>query len=144
MSATQVQNVLRFIDEAQSEAVKRAVFGRLGRECFYTRNLDEWIDQFTDNPQAYLDRVNIEHKSPFWSRLEFADDRTLVLTGKKGDTCACAFAACARPPQSLCNHCCKAFQEELFGRLFGAEVEVTITESHLLGGERCSTVIRMV
>jgi hypothetical protein len=143
MHREQVRNTLRFIDETQPDEVKRAVFGRLGRECFYSRNLDAWIGQYTGDVQTFLDWVNVEHKSRYWERLEFTDDRTLVLTGRKVEGCACAFADCPHPPVSLCDHCCKTFQEELFGTLLGKPVDVTITEAFLRGDERCNTVISL-
>jgi hypothetical protein len=145
MNQEQVKNVLKFIDAAQSEAVKEAIFGQLGHECFYARKLDAWIAQYKGDVQAFLDRVNIQHASKYWDRLEFTGDRTmLILTGRKVEGCACAFADCPQPPLSLCHYCCKNFQQELFGTLLGRKVEVTITASYLLGDERCNTTIRLV
>jgi hypothetical protein len=144
MNQEQVINLLRFVDASQSEAVKDSIFSRLGHECFYARNLDAWIGQHTGDVQTFLDWVNVQHASRYWERLEFTEDRTqLVLTGRIVQGCACAFADCAQPPLSLCHHCCKTFQQELFGTLLGQKVEVTITESYLLGHERCSTVIHL-
>ena len=145
MNQEQVKNILKFIDASQSESVKTRIFHQLGYECFYARKLDEWIDQYRGDVQAFLDRVNIQHASKYWESLEFTEDRTmLILTGKHVQGCACAFADCSHPPLSLCQYCCKNFQQVLFGRLLGQTVEVTITESYLLGGERCSTTIRLV
>ena len=145
MNQEQVKNILKFIDASQSESVKNSIFSQLGHECFYARKLDGWIGQYRGDVQAFLDRVNIQHASKYWERLEFTEDRTmLILTGKKVQGCACAFADCSQPPQSLCHYCCKNFQQELFGMLLGQKVEVTITESYLLGGERCSTTIHLV
>jgi hypothetical protein len=145
MNQEQVRSILKFIDASQSESVKDSVFSRLGHECFYARKLDAWIGQYTDDVQAFLDRVNVQHASRYWERLEFTGDGTaLVLTGKKVAGCACAFADCPQPPESLCHYCCKNFQQELFGTLLGQKVEVTITESYLLGDERCSTIIHLV
>jgi predicted ArsR family transcriptional regulator len=145
MNQEQVKNVLRFIDTSQDESVKESVFSQLGHECFYARNLGSWIAQYTGHVQAFLDRVNIEKASKYWERLAFTEDgTTLVLTGKKVEGCACAFADCAQPPLSLCHYCCKSFQQELFGMLLGQKVEVEITEAYLLGNERCSTIIHLV
>ncbi|MBN1979234.1 MAG: hypothetical protein JW918_17700 [Anaerolineae bacterium] len=145
MNHEQVRNLLKFVDSSQSEAVKESVFGRLGYECFHARNLDKWIGQYAGDVQAFLDYVNVDRKSRYWERLEFNADRTaLVLTGKKVLGCACAFADCAEPTRSLCDYCCKSFQQELFGMLLGQKVEVEITEAYLYGDEHCSTVIRLV
>jgi hypothetical protein len=145
MNPEQVKNLLKFIDASQSEPVKNSIFGQLGHECFYARKLDKWIEQYRGDVQAFLDRVNVQQASKYWEKLEFTADRaTLILTGRKVEGCACAFAGCSQPPQSLCHYCCKNFQQELFGLLLGRKVDVRITESYLLGGERCSTAIHLV
>lgn len=145
MCQEQVKNILKFVDASQNESVKSSIFSQLGYECFYARKLDGWIEQYRGDVQAFLDRVNIQHASKYWERLKFTEDRTmLILTGKKAQGCACAFADCSHPPQSLCHYCCKNFQQELFGMLLGQKVEVNITESYLLGDERCSTTIHLV
>jgi hypothetical protein len=145
MNADQVKNILKFIDASQSETVKASIFSQLGHECFYARKLDAWIEPYRENVEAFLDRVNIEHASKYWEKLEFNEDGTiLILTGRQVEGCACAYAECAQPPRSLCHFCCKNFQQEMFGMLLGKKVEVTITESYLLGGKRCSTTIHVV
>ena len=144
MNQEQVKNILKFIDASQDESVKESICSQLGHECFYARHLDAWIGQYTGNVQAFLDRINVE-KAKYWERLEFTEDgTTLILTGKKVEGCACAFADCSQPPLSLCHYCCKNFQQELFGMLLGRKVEVKITEAYLLGNERCSTTIHLV
>lgn len=146
MNQDQVRNILKFIDASQSNPVKNEIFSQLGYECFYARQLDKrWIDQYRGNVQAFLDWVNIQQASKYWEKLEFSEDRSeLVLTGKKVQGCACAFADCSEPPLSLCFSCCKNFQQELFGLLLGQKVEVSITASYLLGDERCNTIIRVL
>ena len=145
MNHQQVKNILSYIDQTQPEDVKRDVFNQLGYECFYTRKMVEWIAPYQDNIQAFLDRVNIEDKSPYWKQLAFNEDASILyLTGKKRSECACTFAACEQPPLSLCQYCCKTFQENVFSTLFRRKVEVEITESILLGGERCSTAIHLL
>lgn len=138
----QVQNILKFVDASQSEAVKESIFHQLGHECFYVRKLDEWIRQYKEDVQAFLDWVNIEKASKYWERLEFNEDRSmLILTGRKVEGCACSFADCSKPPKALCYYCCKNFQQEMFSTLLGQNVEVEITEAFLLGDGRCSTWI---
>ena len=145
MNQEQVKNILKFIEASQDETVKESIFSQLGHECFYARNLDDSIGQYTGNVQAFLDWVNVEKASKYWEKLEFTEDgTTLILTGKKVEGCACAFADCAQPPLSLCHYCCKNFQQELFGMLLGQKVEVEITEAYLLGDERCNTTILLV
>ena len=145
MNHEQVKNILKFIDSSQSESIKESIFSRLGYECFYSRNLNKWIEGYTDNIQAFLDRINIQNQSRYWEKLEFNADRTiLTFTGKKVEGCACAFADCPQPPKSLCYYCCKNFQQELFGTLLGQKVSVEIRKSFLLGDDRCDTLIHII
>ena len=145
MSEKQVRNILKFIDASEDDETKERIFEQLGYECFFSRNLDKWIDPYVDNVQGFLDRVNVEHKSKYWEKLEFNEDRTvLTLTGRKVEGCACSFSDCPNPPKSLCHHCCKNFQQELFGRLLGRKVEVEVTTGFLLGDDHCDTIIRLV
>ena len=124
--------------------MKESIFSQLGHECFYSNKLDEWIGNYTGNVQTFLDWVNVEKKSKYWEALEFNDGKTeLKLTGKEVDGCACAFADTPQPPMSLCNYCCKNFQQELFGKLLGQKVKVEITAAFLFGDKRCSTLIHL-
>lgn len=138
----QINNVLKFIDASQNENVKKEVFGELGRQCFTCLTVKEWVEGFDGNVQAFLDRVNVEDKSPYWKNLVFNEDRSILyLTGKEVSKCACVYAECDDPPLSLCYHCCKTFQERIFSTLFGCEVRVEITKSYLLGDKSCDTAI---
>lgn len=145
MKPEQVQNLLKHIDATQSEAVKSDIFDRLGRECFTAHRLDKWIETYRGNAQAFLDWVNTQQASKYWARLEYSEDgRALILTGRVVEGCACAFASCSNPPQSLCHYCCKGFQEAFFQALLGQKVEVEITEAYMLGNQRCSTKIHLI
>jgi hypothetical protein len=142
MNQEQVNHLLQYIDTHLDEAAKIELFAQLGHNCFHCRHIDQWVAQFEGDVQKFLDNVNIDHKSAYWESLVFSPDkRQLILTGKEVDGCACSYAEGDNPPLSLCKYCCKSFQEELFSCLLGKPVEVTITESYLLGGKRCSTII---
>jgi predicted ArsR family transcriptional regulator len=145
MNREQVKNILKFVDRTQSETIKENIFSQLGYECFFARKLDAWIEQYRGNVQGFLDRVNVQKASKYWEKLEYNEDNTkLILTGKKIQGCACAFADCEDPPESLCRYCCKNFQQEMFGMLFEQKVEVEITQSFLQGDDRCSTIISLI
>ena len=145
MNQAQVRNILTYIDETQDEPVKKDLFGQLGYQCFHAGKTRDWIASFNGDVQALLDWVNVHQASTYWEKLAFNEDRTmLILTGREVQGCACAFADCAQPPQSLCHYCCKAFQQALFGKLLNRKVDVTITEAFLLGDNRCSTTIQLV
>ena len=145
MNPEQVRNLLKYIDASQTEKVKESIFNQLGQDCFFTRHLDQWVDSYQGDVEAFLDRINVQQTSKYWERLEFNPERSeLTLTGRPVQGCACAFADCEQPPISLCHYCCKNFQQELFGRLLDQKVDVTITASFLLGDDRCNTKIKLV
>jgi len=140
----QIVSVLKHIDAGRDEDMKKEVFCELGRQCFTCRKVKEWVEGFHGDVQAFLDRVNVEDKSPYWKSLVFNEDRSILyLTGKEGGKCACVYAECDEPPLSLCRHCCRTFQEQIFGTLFGCDVEVEITKAHLLGDHSCDTAIHI-
>lgn len=136
-------NVLKHIDGSGDESLRSAVFNRLGYECFYARKLDQWALQNRANIDGFVAGINDGH-SRYWEKLEYDKAAaTLKVTSRKFSHCVCACAQCPQPPKSLCTHCCRAFQTELFKTLLGQEVTVEITDAILLGGERCRTTIRV-
>lgn len=144
LNRDQINNVLKFVDAGQDEKVKKEVFSELGRQCFFCRTVKDWVEGFDGDVQAFLDRVNVEDKSPYWKSLLFNEDRTILhLTGKEVTKCVCVYAECDDPPLSLCRHCCRTFQEQIFGTLFGCDVQVEITKSFLIGDTRCDTAIHI-
>ena len=141
----QIRNVFRYLDETQSEEVKKTVFQRLGHECFFSTGAVSWVKQFGGDIQAFLDRVNVQHLSPYWESLELSEDGSeLVLTGKIVNDCVCPYTTETDRPLSLCDYCCRHFQEVLFSELFGKQAQVSVTSSFLKGDKRCNTLIRFV
>lgn len=141
MNQKQITQLLKFIDSSVDESDKEKIFQKLGIECLYSRNYDKFLIGFRKNIDEYFDRVK-RGESKYWDKLEYNKGKSIItLVGKKRNTCACQYGQCEQPPKSLCNYCCKRFQEELFGLLLEKKVNVRIDESVILGGERCSTTI---
>jgi hypothetical protein len=137
----QVINLLKFIEENFDESTKEKIFGRLGRECFYSRGLDKWVNSFKSDLESFLDWVN-SGKSRYWKKVEYDREKsTIKVISRKSPVCVCAYAQCPDPPKSLCNHCCRLFQKEIFETLLGKEVEVQVDSSTLLDGGSCNTTI---
>jgi hypothetical protein len=144
VNSGQVMSFLKSVDGSGDEALRSAVFERWGRECFYSRKLDQWALEQRANVDGYIAWVNEGH-SRYWERLEYDKAAgTLKVIGRKAPHCVCAWAQCPEPPKSLCTHCCREFQAEVFRTILNRKVEVEVTESVLLGGERCSTTIRIL
>jgi hypothetical protein len=137
----QVRQLLKFIDSSVKKSDKKRIFSELGIECFYNRSLDKWVVSFKDNQEEFFNRVN-RGESKYWEKLEYDKEKSVItLVGRIVQSCACEFGQCDQPPKSLCNYCCKRFQEEIFCLLLEKKVNVRIDESVILGGERCSTTI---
>jgi hypothetical protein len=141
MNKNQVRELLKFIDSSVNESDKEKIFNKLGTECLYSNNYDKWVISFKNNQEEFFNRVK-RGESKYWEKLEYDKDKSVItLIGRKFQSCVCEYGQCDEPPKSLCNYCCKRFQEELFGILLEKKVNVRIDESILLGGERCSTTI---
>jgi len=141
VNKNQVRQLLKFIDTEINESDKKKIFNKLGTECLYSRNYDKWVIGFRDQQEEFFNRVK-RGESKYWEKLEYDKDKSVItLIGRKFQTCICEYGQCEEPPESLCNYCCKRFQEELFGLLLDKKVNVRIDESIILGGDRCSTTI---
>jgi len=144
MNKEQVVKMIGFFDSTQDERIRKDVFCKLGQECFDLGHSKEWGMSFQNDPQKLIEEVNVKKIALYWEKLEFSEDRSILfLTGKITSRCVCAFGNTSNPPKSLCLYCCKTFQENLFKKVFGKEVEVEITESAILGGKRCNTAIHI-
>lgn len=141
MNKTQIQEVLKFIHSSVKSSEKEKIFNKLGTECLYSRDYDKWIIGQRENLDEFFNRVQ-RGESTYWEKLEYDKEKSVItLVGRKFTSCVCEYGKCDDPPESLCNYCCKRFQEELFGLLLNKKVKVRIDESIILGGERCSTTI---
>ncbi len=134
----QITKLLDFIDGDIDESIKQKVFGKLGYECFYCTKAVTWIKSM--NLTSLIETVNNGNSSR-WERIEYSPEKGILKVIGRKAPCVCAYSQEQKPPKSLCNYCCKSFMKEFFGTLFEKKVTVTINESVILGGERCSATI---
>ena len=139
----QVINLLKFIEGNFDESTRKKIFSNLGYECFYSRGLDKWIQNYKADLDSFLDYTN-SGKSRYWEKLEYDRENSKIkVTSRKFISCVCAYAQCPEPTKSLCNFCCKRFQKALFETLLDKKVEVKIDSSIMLDGKRCCTTINI-
>lgn len=144
MNPQQIAAVLSQVDRSGDEAVIGAVFDRWGVACFeQSKSLRERCERLRADFPGYVARIN-EGADRFWERLDYDETGgVLRVLGRKATLCPCAYSRSPNPPKALCTHCCRNFQQRLFEALTGRRAEVEIDESVILGGERCSTTIRL-
>jgi hypothetical protein len=136
----QITKLLSFIDSSLDEPIKQEVFGKLGYECFHCTKAAAWIKSM--NLTSLIETVNNGNSSR-WERIEYGSEKGILKVVGRKAPCVCAYSQEQKSPKSLCNYCCKSFMKELFGTLFGKKITVTINESVILGGERCSATINI-
>ncbi len=136
----QITKLLSFVDGDMDESIKQKVFGKLGYECFHCTNAEKWIKSM--NLDSLLEFVN-NGKSSRWENIQSDSEKSVIKVIGRKVPCDCAYAQGQQPPKSLCNYCCKSFMQEFFGTLFEKKVKVTIDETIILGGERCSETIKI-
>jgi hypothetical protein len=141
----QIMAVLTDIDGSNDKNMIDAVFTRLGYQCFHSRGyLKEFAEKQRANFQGYVDYVNA-NRARYWEKMDYDQDGGIIkITSRKFGKCVCAYAQCSKPAKSLCTHCCKALQSELFKAATGHNVSVAIDESILLGGERCRSTVHLL
>jgi hypothetical protein len=139
----QVQKMFVKLDEIEDVQIKKDIFYDLGKNCYTCRSVDKWIGTYGNDIDKMIDWVASD-KSPYWEKLEFDEKREkLYLTGKEVESCPCEYNSPEKAVESLCHYCCKSFQETLWSDLLKKKVTVEITESVILGGKRCNTIIHI-
>jgi hypothetical protein len=69
---------LNYIDATQNEEAKKEIFCQLGNECFVLGHSKEWGMSFNNDYQKLIDEVNVKGTAPYWEKLEFNEDKTIL------------------------------------------------------------------
>ena len=134
----QILKFISYLDCEMDESVRQKIFCKLGYECFYCTNADNWIKNM--NLSSLIETIN-NGKSSRWEKIEYNPEQSVLkITGRKAP-CSCTFAQEQQKPKSLCNYCRKSFFQEFFGTLLNKNVKAVIDETVILGGERCCATI---
>jgi len=117
---------------------KRAeMFEQLGRICSF--EFKDTYMKYKDNVEGFLNEVvgkwveNVSYDK---------ENQTIMITGSKMDDCYCPLAKKTVTPVEFCE-CSLGWQKGVYEGISGKKAEVTVIESVLRGGERCSFEIRM-
>jgi predicted hydrocarbon binding protein len=124
--------LLKITDSYLDDEVKKIVLESLGREC--AKESKSYFENFINNPEGFL----TELKKSWIDSAEYnKETQTIKVIGKKTDSCFCPFVDKSITPKEFCT-CSLGHNKEVYETILGKTVEVTLDESILRGGERCS------
>lgn len=114
----------------------KSLLQNLGRECANINNNN--AHKYKNNLEGFL--LDIQKK---WvEKVEYNKDKKIIkIYDKKRDKCFCPFVNDKFTSIDFCN-CSIGWQKETYESIIGKPVEVTVEESVLRGGERCSFTIK--
>jgi len=124
--------------ENEMDPEKRVkMFEELGRTC--SAEYKETYMKFENNVQGFLDEI----KGKWVKDVNYDKEKqTIELIGTKSDDCFCPLATKSITPELFCE-CSKGWQKGVFEGISGKKAEVSVLESVLRGGDRCSFKIVM-
>ncbi|MFH1195049.1 MAG: hypothetical protein V1720_05020 [bacterium] len=131
-------NLIKILDNVSDPVEKKKILEDMGRGC-----ANESKDQYTKfigNPEGMLEVI----KSEWAENTEYDKEKNRVrIIGKKMESCFCPFVDSSLMPKEFCN-CSMGYNKQMFETIFEKNVNVSIEESKLYGGERCSFIIDVI
>jgi hypothetical protein len=120
----------------------KQVYQEFGTECAINYGAVDRAEEYKGNLEKYLNEISSIDK---WQEKAWYDEdtKTVTIIGVKRDECVCSMARSSANP-NWCNFCCAGHQKAIFEKILGKEVEVTMGETRLSGGERCNHFIRIL
>jgi hypothetical protein len=119
-----------------SEDAKKKILEELGRTC--AKDYISFAEKYKGNLDGFLKAIQEE----WGEQVEYdKNNQTIKIVGQKQTNCFCPFAKTGVTPIDFCN-CSIGWQKENYETILGKPVSVTINESILRGGERCSFTIK--
>lgn len=105
-------------------------WGSVSKTASYNGNLEQYLQDLPSLDQ--------------WQETAWFDEEKNLITiiGTKREECVCSMAR-KSDKANWCHLCCASHQKAIFENLLGKEVEVTMGETVLQGGERCNHFIRI-
>ena len=121
--------------------VLEEVYQKFGRDCASCYGAVRKTEAYKGNLEEYLQEVPSLDKWQEEASLD-KEKNLITITGTKREECVCSMARASKNPD-WCKLCCAGYQKAVFENLLGKEVEVTMGETVLLGGERCNHFIKI-
>ncbi len=119
----------------------KEVYQKFGNYCANSYGSVKKAEAYKGNLEKYLQ--DLPTLDSYQEKAWFEEDKKLVtIIGAKREECVCPMAKASNNP-NWCHLCCAGHQKAIFETVVGKEVEVTMGETALLGGERCNHFIKI-
>ena len=119
----------------------KEVYQKFGGQCANHWGSVKKAEAYKGDLEKYLQELPTIDK--WQEKAWFEKDKNLItIIGTKREACVCSMARTSKNP-NWCHLCCAGHQKAIFEKLLGKEVEVTMGETLLLGGERCNHYIKI-
>ncbi len=130
------------LNETISPEELKVVYGKFGGNCATTYGSVAKTEAYKGNLEKYLEDLPSLDK---WQEKAWFDEEKQLVTiiGTKRDACVCSMAKASKDPK-WCHLCCAGHQKAIFENLLDKQVEVTMGETLLLGGERCNHFVKIL
>jgi hypothetical protein len=121
-----------------NEETRSKLLEQMGQFCSQQAKGD--YTSFEGNLEGFLKDL----ESKFMEKCEYDQVNNVIrMTGKKQESCACAFAGNKNINPEFCN-CSKGWMQETISVITGKKAVVTIDSAVLRGGDRCSFSVKFV
>ena len=124
--------LINALDPTLDQETAKRILEQVGRDC-----CKDIAKRFKGKPDDFFAFA----KEQCVEKIDYDKDKGIVkIYDKKRKACVCPFVKTVEAPGLLCE-CSIGAQKEIYESLFGKAVRVTVDESVLMGGERCSFTI---
>ncbi|MBN2426527.1 MAG: hypothetical protein JXR46_04455 [Calditrichaceae bacterium] len=130
--------LVEILKENVPEDKRKKIFEELGMAC--SGEYKGHYSKYVNNIDGFISEVMAKWEE---SVNHDKNKKTITIIGKKMDNCYCALADKAVTPGDFCD-CSLGWQKGIYEYILGKKVKVTVDESILRGGERCSFTIKYI
>jgi predicted hydrocarbon binding protein len=129
--------LMGLLNEEMDADKRMKMFEELGKVC--SSEYKDTYMKFENDVDGFLNEIN----GKWVEDIKYdKENQTILLTGMKTEDCFCPLATKSVTPAEFCD-CSKGWQKGTFEAISKKKVEVSIVESKLRGGDRCSFKIQM-
>ena len=129
--------LLEIMDAQLSKKAKAKLLEALGRRC-----AGEYAADLADKHKGDLKGFLDEARTLWIAEVQWADDGKSFEVFDKPQPCTCVLVGAGSVSSTLCA-CSVGFQKEMYSRVAGGPVQVTVEKSVLRGDPQCAFRVRL-